>query len=179
MAGAFVDQLLIVQLLSACLPGNVKIYVKEHPHQQYRNRSVDFYRDLLAVDRARLLPRHFGTFQLIKHAMAVATATGTVGFESLIRGKPVFLFGHRFYQYAPGVFPIHSTADCMKAVTEIFERGAKPDVRLTKLFIKAYDDMQVRGYLGRLLQEASNITVDENVENTGSFIQNRISALVR
>src|SRR3989344_2538963 len=74
MAGAYVDQELIIQLLAACLPEGVKIYVKEHPNQSELWRDAEFYRALHAIPSVTLVPRDFNTFELTDHAVATATA---------------------------------------------------------------------------------------------------------
>ena len=179
MAGAFVDQLLTVQLLSACLPEDVHLYVKEHPHQGGRCRSVEYYKDFLAVDRVQLVSRSFSTYHLIEHATAVSTATGTVGFEALFREKPVFLFGHRFFQYAPGVYPIHSEEDCKKAVEEIYNKGKRPRLADVRLFFKAFDDVKVLGHVVTICEAATNITPEENAQSVGAFLSQKIREIVQ
>lgn len=142
MGGAFENQELIVQLLAALLPPHVRIYVKEHPVQGDRCRSVSFYRSMLELPAVRFVPRETDTYALSERAVAVATVTGTAGFEALFRGTPALLFGHRFYQYAPGVYPIRSEEDCRRAIAEIVA-GKKPDLRALRLFLKACDECSV------------------------------------
>lgn len=142
-AGAFVHQELIVQLLAACVPPGTFVYVKEHPAQGELCRSEDMYRAMKEFPNVVFVPRDFSTFDLMKHAIAVATATGTAGFEALFRGKPVLMFGDRFYKYAMGVFRIHTAEDCRTALKKIREEGAKPDLRNTRIFLKAIDETSV------------------------------------
>jgi len=140
MAGAYGDQQIMVQLLAACLPPGVRLYVKEHPTQEERCRNEEFYSSMLQIPSVSFLPRDFDSFSLIENAVAVATATGTAGFEALFRKKPVLLFGHRFYQYASGVYPVHSEEDCRSAVASIFERREVPSLRDARLFLKALEE---------------------------------------
>ena len=177
MAGAFVNQELIVQMLGACLPEDVIIYVKEHPHQLESCRSVTFYKDLLAVRNVRFVPRTFNTYHLIEQAQAIATATGTVGLEALLRGKPVFLFGHRFYQSAPGTHSIHTTKDCQQAVEAIFAKQQKPVLRDIKLFLKAYGDTFIEGYFNPFYEKASSLTPEENIRNVGDYLAEKLRTL--
>ena len=179
MAGAYVDQLLTVQMLQALLPDDVLLYVKEHPDQGKRSfdigcRSIAFYEDLLACSKVRLIPRTFSTFDLIEHAEAIATATGSVGFEALFRGKPVFMFGHRFYQDAPGVFPIHSTEDCRKAVKAIFEDGVRPTLPELRLFLKAIEEIAIPAAVNPVDAGASRFTWEEQVKVIGGALRKKI-----
>lgn len=109
----FVDQRLCVELLLKYLPVTWKVYVKEHPHQFIRyhightSRMRDLYDDLVKNDRVRLIPTEVDTFELIKHAQAVSTITGTVGWEAMVRQKPVIAFGLGWYEnYSKGVLRI-------------------------------------------------------------------------
>ncbi|MDD5075440.1 MAG: hypothetical protein PHO54_06285, partial [Candidatus Peribacteraceae bacterium] len=122
LAGRFTEQILVAQMLNAYLPDDVLLYVKEHPRESgWTKRSVQDYRDLLAMKKVRLISRDVDTFALREKCVAVATCSGSAGFEALFRGKPVLLFGSRFYQYANGVFKIRTVEDCQKAIIAIFE----------------------------------------------------------
>lgn len=141
--GAFVNQELIVEMLAAHAPPGVGIYVKEHPAQGELCRSEEFYSAMAAYSNVTFVPRDCNTFTLTEHAAAVATATGTAGLEALFLGKPVLMFGHRFYQYAPGVHRIHSTEDIQKAMQDIFVRHRRPQLREIRLFLKAIENLTV------------------------------------
>jgi hypothetical protein len=112
LAGIYVDQILIAELLAACTPPDVLLYVKEHPKQGALSRDVSFYERLASIPSVRIVPKSFDSFDLITNSCAVATATGTVGWEALFREKPVLMFGSFFYQYADGVCRIETEEDC-------------------------------------------------------------------
>ena len=180
MAGAYVDQILIAQMLGKLVPDDVMIYVKEHPSQQRKHpdgkcRSSLFYRDLLEIKNVRFVPRSYNTFRLIENCMAVATATGTAGFEALFRGKPTILFGHLYFQYAPGVFRVHSVEDCRAALSSILDEGSKPEVEDLKLFMMALAKCLVNGYADLRRQSASKLSGEENVESLGAALIEQIS----
>jgi hypothetical protein len=161
-SGVFCNQLLMVQLLSACLPPDILLYVKEYPRQKAFGRDMQFYRDLLAVRGVRFVPRDTSTYRLMEGALAVATGTSTAGFEALFRGKPVLMFGHDYYQYAPGVFRIHSADDCRSAVAAILRNEAAPRLRDLRIYLRAMEDVTVPAHLGerfRLLPEEENTLV--------------------
>lgn len=165
MAGVFCDQLLIARMLNAALPEGTLIYVKEHPKESsWFSRSVDYYCDFLELSKVRLVARSVNTFALREHCKAVATATGSVGFEALFRGKPVFMFGHRFYQYARGVFRIRTNDDLRKAVDDVFKRGTAPSLVTSKLYLMAMDDTRVKGTLVPWDRKVSLLTDEEHAE---------------
>ncbi|OGJ56900.1 hypothetical protein A3H22_02800 [Candidatus Peribacteria bacterium RIFCSPLOWO2_12_FULL_55_15] len=164
MGGAFVDQSIVAQLLNAYLPDNVLIYVKEHPRESaWVSRSVDYYKDFLELKKVRLIARHIDTFVLREHCRAVATVTGTAGFEALFRGKPVFLFGWRYYQYARGVFRIRSAGDCKDAVHAVFERGMKPTLIESRLYLKAMEETRIHGLMDPWHLKVTKLSDEEHV----------------
>jgi hypothetical protein len=147
LAGAFVDQILIVQMIAYHLPKDVYIYVKENPYQTAVGRSMEFYKDLLKIPRVRFVPISFDTHVLTNNSLAVATATGSVGLEALYRCKPVLMFGHSFYQYAKGVFQIKNNGDCQRALKKILSGRYIPNIKNVKIFLKALEDTTIEGYI--------------------------------
>ena len=134
LAGPFVDQILITEILSRA---GVPVYVKEHPHMS-KNRSVEYYARLLNIPSVQLVSRRESTYKLIDNARAVATATGTAGWEAILRGKPALVFGNIFWQHAPGAFSIGSVAD----LEEVMERLQtwKPNKHKLGAFLAALGD---------------------------------------
>tara|TARA_B100000315_G_scaffold207163_1_gene201854 strand:- start:524 stop:1171 length:648 start_codon:yes stop_codon:yes gene_type:complete len=180
MAGGFGDQLLIVTLLAQCLPDDVLLYVKEHPKQAARGhacRNIQYYKDLLDIKNVRLVDTAADSFELREHCQAIATSAGTAGFEAIFRGKPVFMFGHYFYQYAPGVYPIHTQEDCQKAVEDVFEKGNKPTLRQCRIFLKAVEDTAVRSALCYHHQMVCDLSEEEITNNTAALLLEEIGKL--
>lgn len=171
LGGDYCNQLLIVQLLSACLPEDVRLYVKEYPKQTRFNRDIQFYKDLLAVRNVRLMHRATSTFRLIENAVAVATGTGTAGLEALFRGKCTLMFGHDYYQHAPGVFQIRSRGDCEQALKAILEDNMSPRLRDVRIFMKALEEVSFPGHLGKRFQILSE---EENASLIGSKFAERL-----
>jgi len=164
LGGRYADQVLVAQMLHATLPEGVLIYVKEHPHESgAQKRDLAFYEDFLAIPRVRFVPTTFDTFVLREHCQAIATVTGTAGFEGLFRGKPVFLFGHCFYQYARGAHRIRTVDDCRRAVEAIFSRKEYPTSLECRLFLKAMEDTCIQGSTDPFCFQISHRTRDENI----------------
>lgn len=169
MAGAFMDQELILQMLSSALPDDVYLYVKEHPKQRtwsHACRSINYYQDLLDIKNVKLMSPETSTFDLREHCIAIATGTGTAGFEGLFRGKPALMFGRRFYQFAPGVFSIRSLADCTSALKTILAGEARPTLRDARLFMKAAEDTVIWTALSVHHQRITKLSTQEIADNT-------------
>ncbi len=170
MAGAFVDQTISTHLMSQTVPDGVLIYIKEHPRQRKEGivgRNLAFFQELANMPNVRFVKHDADTFKLRESCAAVATGTGTAGMEALFRGKPVLLFGHTYYQYAPCVFQIRTTQDCKEAMQSIFERHEKPDMLGVRRFLKAMEDTRVHGSLTEWYTESLTDLNDE--QSTAAF----------
>jgi len=116
LAGVFVDQQLILEMLDRYVPDDIWIYVKEHPKQTAIGRNQAFYSEYANSRRLRFIDTGMVTAELIDGAKAVVTCTGTVAMEALIRGKPVLLFGDYYYNLAPGAYTVKTREQCVKAI---------------------------------------------------------------
>lgn len=173
LAGAFVDQELMIQLLAASLPEDVLIYIKEHPLQGETCRNLSFYKDIGSIPSVRLVSKSQDTFELIEHAQAVAAATGTPIFQSIFKGKPAFMFGHRFFQFAPGVHRIRTLEDCKQAAEDIFVRKSKPSHEELRTFLRAAEDCSVP-YTGPPDSPHEKYSQEEKAQLMGKKITSKI-----
>jgi len=108
LGGRYRDQVLAIEELSRILPDDVKIYVKENPKQGAYSRGPLFFHRLKRIDNVVFMPSHANTNTLTAHCEAVATITGTVGWEAVRKGKKAIVFGNTWYSGFPGVFRWHA-----------------------------------------------------------------------
>jgi hypothetical protein len=180
MAGAFVEQQLMVELLAAAAPPDVLIYVKEHPMQDKYgivSRSIGFYRELINIPSVRLAPRDTSTYTLMEHCVALSTATGAAGWEALFRRKPYLMFGHHVYQYAPGVIAVRDLASCKRAMDMVLHEGFSPEIPDLRLFLKAVEETAIRGFSLKQRREVTEIDDSENVTNLAAPLIEKIASL--
>ncbi|MDH5216080.1 MAG: hypothetical protein OEX19_00140 [Gammaproteobacteria bacterium] len=137
LAGIFEDQILAIEVISKSLPGDWLLYVKENP--------MSFYNGFLATDDAMLLhsvgKKHYRSIQdyirieklsnvkvvdvsessakLIRSAIFSSTITGSVGWESLLAGKPCITFGKSWYGDLDSCYPVTSIDECREAIEQI------------------------------------------------------------
>jgi len=174
---SFTDQFLVVDLLSKCVPKGWSIYVKEHSSQWHiklhgeRARTTDFYDAIAALSNARLIPVSTPNFSLIDHAKAVATVTGTTGWEAIVRGKPVLIFGHAWYKGCDGVFYTPSEKTCKEVLLKIAE-GYKVDKEAVRLFVHVIEKVGMRGYVDVGYEKVADISYEENISALTCTIQN-------
>jgi hypothetical protein len=94
------DQFSLIKNLSMNLPYGVRLYVKEHPGQEFGlGLDYDFYRRLTALPNVRIVRAGAKLDQMLDHPrfLAVVVINGTVGLDAARKRKPVFLFGRALY----------------------------------------------------------------------------------
>lgn len=108
LGGCYGDQALAIERLRSWLPSDVAIVVKENPKQHYEWRDPAFYERIRTLPSVFLVDRKVNTYKLLRNSTMVATITGTAGWESLLMGRPVIVFGAAWYAGLPGVFSFSS-----------------------------------------------------------------------
>jgi hypothetical protein len=162
MGGVFGDQQLAVDLLASALPEGWKLYVKEHPWQLQPfgrgelQRDEGFYRRLARHANVRLLPPAADTSALIDGARAVATVSGSVGWQAMCRGVPALVFGEAWYRSCEGAFRIRDEADARSALAAI-AAGTRVSPESVERFTAALAAACVPGVLEPKLESAEGI----------------------
>lgn len=173
---AFVDQILMVETLSAAIPEGWLLYVKEHPAQwrpmglnyndfRYRN----YYKHLAEFNNVRIVPIETNSFSLINKAQAVATVGGTAGWEAVLRSKPCLIFGYPWYQHCPGVFKVSDAASC-KAVIDKILSGLKVVKQRVINYLAILDKYSYHGYEDAWRKNVSTVSAEENCNNFARVI---------
>lgn len=168
--GIFSDQRLVVSLLANSMPAGWILYVKEHPSQfaesryGYLSRSPEFYLDIAAHGNVRFIAQHTPQFELIDNSKAVATITGTSGWEALVRGRPALVFGDSWYQGSPGAYRIRSHADCKDAIDRILASPLVVDAQI-RAFVAWVERVALPVYLGEeeALWDKTNYNEESNI----------------
>jgi hypothetical protein len=101
--GVYGDQALALESLSACMPDNMHIVAKENPMQGGYNREVTFTDRLRQLDKVTVVHPSMASAVLEEKCAAVATITGTAGWEAIRDARPCIVFGHAWYLDCPGV----------------------------------------------------------------------------
>ena len=122
----FEDQLNVVRNLARSLPVGWELAVKEHFYMRGQRR-LGFYRALRSIPNVRLLPFAVPTNRLILGARVVAVISSTAGLEGALVGKPVLIFGHYPWDYAPTVQRAGALADLPGQIVRMADSGLGPD----------------------------------------------------
>ena len=96
----FVDQFDFIRNVAFSLPDNTFLIVKEHQAAIGYHYS-NFYRDVANIPNVLLLGVNWNIKDLIRWSQGVITLTSTAGFEALLLGKSVYMFGDAFYSFHP------------------------------------------------------------------------------
>lgn len=175
--GLFVHQMLMVELLAACLPPGWWIYAKEAPAQfmphlrETAAKNPAFYDRLAALPRVKLLPVDLPSFALIDRCRAVATVTGTAGWEAVIRGKPALVFGYAWYRGCTGVTYTPDRPSCAAALARIAGGAAAVEPEPVRLYLQTLEEVGVWGYVENHAAQAAGIGPEENAASLAPAIQ--------
>tara|TARA_B110000003_G_C16625250_1_gene524651 strand:+ start:79 stop:1119 length:1041 start_codon:yes stop_codon:yes gene_type:complete len=136
----------VIERVSAFLPKDWKILYKEHPNtfkpgdkgSLWRNEG--FYNDLLSIDNVQLADHELNTYELLDSSEAVATISGSIGIESVIRGKPAFVFGQSWYRSCKSIYYINNNDDIKNAFYSINQQN-KINNKDIKIYLQTVFDL--------------------------------------
>lgn len=144
LGGNYVDQALALEHLRDMLPDDVAIYVKENPKQAGYARGPMFFHRLRRIPGLVFVPSFSDTKVLTERAEAVATVTGTVGWEAIRQGTPAIVFGETWYGSLPGVHRYRAELDFDLILAE-FEHE-RLEAEAGALFARAHEGVVNRHY---------------------------------
>lgn len=171
LGGIFVDQLLMIEMLSYTLPDGWIIYVKEHPYQwkprgaiYFSYRYEGFYMAIAKLKNVRLVPLNTDTYTLIRHSTAVASVGGTAPWEGAIRGKPGLVFGYPWYRDCYGIFEVRDVVACRKAFDEI-QKGFVVERQNLINYLGSFQKVVLNCFRDAYNSQISPLSVEQNVAN--------------
>jgi hypothetical protein len=128
--GVFYDQIIPLMMVSAALPDGWKLYVKEHGVQFNTTMSGEcgrtpaYYDQIARLRGVKFIPHETPSKDLVLHAQAVASITGTVCWEAALLGKPGMHFGYPWYESCPGTVRVGSESDVRAVLSNLQEHTA-------------------------------------------------------
>jgi hypothetical protein len=110
------DQAAIIAKAAASLEGSGRLLVvKLNPTAKYELLEPGLF-DSLAQSNVRVAPRSCPMAPLFAGAEALLTVTGSVLYESIFSGKPVFVLGRHALSRLPGVLALEQPGDLGRAM---------------------------------------------------------------
>lgn len=132
----FVDEVTFIKNIAFNLPLGTKLYVKEH-FVNLGNLPLSIYRDLKKIPNVKLLHPLEVNKPLLDNARGVITLTSTMGFEALMMGKTVIVFGDVFYKKHPAVINLKSFENLHEILNSVHGNGVA-DINISRRFLAAY-----------------------------------------
>ncbi|MCF8495399.1 MAG: hypothetical protein K9G62_01890 [Alphaproteobacteria bacterium] len=148
------------------IPSHMQVYVKEHTSMLGR-RPAGFYRELNALYNVKMIAPGVNTFDLIRNAQAVATATGTAGWEAYLLGKPVIAMGDVFYNRLPGVYHARLDENFKPGLDKFLKDFTGPEQSRRNAF-RAFYATSCPGTKGDI---GPDITVEQAEGNAALFVE--------
>lgn len=172
--GLYVNQVKLIENIAASLPAGYYLYVKDHPHE-FAYRKAEDYERLMKVPNIRLIDQRIPGKSLIKDAIGVFTIVGTAGFEGLILGKQVYVFGNTNYTVTSLVNYIENIRDLRHFIYENMTKSY--DELELYTYVYSYLLSLHRGfvsYFGKERVEKSGINEFENANQIAYDILKKI-----
>ncbi|MGH8856250.1 MAG: hypothetical protein ACREWI_18445, partial [Telluria sp.] len=177
MGGVFVDQYFAVELLARALPDGWTLVVKEHPAQYFAKREYGFYKRIGRIKNVRLVSRSIDTYALIDQCRAVASITGTAGWEALFTDKPVLVLGNAIYRGAPGTVSVDDPAELAARLAEIaqgeYPRRSSEDL---ERFLAAIGQCSHEGVVDTVYLRDSDLTVQRAIETQAAALMRLVES---
>jgi len=172
MGGTFVHQDLMIEILTRSIPQHIKLYIKAHPRD---GMSTMLLKRIKPDSRTIMINPSLNSYELIKNSVAVATITGTTGWEGFLNNKPVLMFGNYFYQDAPGVYKIKSVEDSVAAIIQISKGDFRISDEMIIAFLKAVDEYSFPGWIDNRYAKLSGLSEPANCRNIADRLAAEIS----
>lgn len=180
LGGIFVNQILMVKTLASAIPKDWLIYVKEHWVQwllfglNYTDyRYPGYYKQIFQIKNVKLIPINSDSYSLIEKSQAVATVSGTSGWEAVLRKKPALIFGYPWYKDSPGIFMVNDSKSCRLAIKKIIN-GYRPHYDEIINYLKCIEHASVHGYIDEKAQKNLKITKQNCINNILTIINQEL-----
>jgi len=170
--GSYADQILMIQLLNETLPSDINIIVKEHKSQFYRDQEGSAGRNALFYNRISAISTRIyfdsvdsDPFALIDDAIATVTISGTIGWESAIRGTPTLNFGRAWYEGMPRALRIKGRNDLENIIPQL--RSLKKAELHEEIlhFHKLLEDRFINAIHYKSFVGKTDVSMEDSIEN--------------
>ncbi|TVL51517.1 hypothetical protein AYJ00_07210 [Shewanella algae] len=127
----------VIRNIAYSLPSGIKLYIKDHV-SACGFPTLAFYNKLKKLPNVRVINSSAPTKEMIKSSLGVFTLTSTVGYEALLLGKPVAIFGRVFYEFHDNCRKIETLSEVAAVMKEFILESKPPSIEYTVDFVSAY-----------------------------------------
>ena len=170
-AGEYKNQILSIRTLArAATLNGLKVYVKEHWVQEHRDPG--FYQEIKNIQGVTLIDLDVNAGELMDHALAVSTQTGTCIIEAILKEKPVLYFGEgQPFKGAPGAIRIDDEIQASNVIKDILCGKIRFSQEAALRYMKALELGCICGYVDSLAEVTAQYNKDESVRKIIEFIK--------
>lgn len=181
MGTYFLDQAALIEDIAKSLPVGYRLYVKEH-FVAIGRRPMPEYARIRNCFNVRLIHPLQDPIPMVENASAVATISGTMGWEGVLMEKPVVTFGDCFYNAYPQVTVAGQLAksEWPRAFRDALTTF-RPDRELLLKYIAAILEKTYAGYfsLDHPLIDPERAMREDNFRNIAGVIAKELGHLDR
>jgi hypothetical protein len=143
----------VIRNVAFSLPNNAKLIIKDHPNGA-GFQSLNFYNEILLLPNTFLAKHNTDNELLIKHSIGVLTISSTMGFDALLREKPVIVFGNVFYSYHPFCYKVESYNDLYEKMKMLLSFSQPSFKNVNISFLEVYYRTTYEGKLFDIQEES-------------------------
>lgn len=137
LSGTYLDEYEVIRNIAFNLPEGFRVYVKDHM-SAFGHPSNAFYESITRLPNVRFIEPFAQTKALIQRSAAVITLSSTVGYEALLMGKRVFLYGIVFYQFHRNVVRVADPSKLFELLRQFVDAPVLACPDYTRRFVEAY-----------------------------------------
>ncbi|MEP6651751.1 MAG: hypothetical protein ABJA82_00240 [Myxococcales bacterium] len=172
MGTYYLDQAALIEDIAKSLPVGYRLYVKEH-FVAIGRRPIEEYHRIRSCFNVRLIHPLQDPISMVQHASAVATISGTMGWEAVLMEKPTITFGDCFYNSYPqviraGLLPKGEWSRVFREALTNYQ----PDREMLLKYISSILDTTYEGYFSfdHPVIDPTRAMREENFRNIASVI---------
>jgi hypothetical protein len=150
------DQFGLIKNISINLPYGVKLYVKQHPYEHLGlGLDYGFYRRLATLPNVRIFDRKAKLDAMLDHPrfLAMALLAGTSALDTVLKRKPVFVFGRTYYSIADCFIKPSDFRDFFNQLVLIMQGKFEFNDRALNAILGALDKSVVRADIDLLAHD--------------------------
>lgn len=132
-AGKYINQISLIEQIARNLPAGYHLYVKDHV-DNYGYRDLADYEKIVNIPNVKLIDPGVSGLALAEYSKGVITINGTLGFEGIMLGKPVYLLGSVYYDCFKHIININDLKTLRSLVLQEYSIS---DVEIERL-VSAY-----------------------------------------
>ena len=147
----------VIKTISACLPIDYKLYVKEHT-TNFPEKSLSFYKTIKKIPGVKLIDRNVDTDRLLRYSRGIITLGSTMGWEGFLIGKPVVLLGKAWYHFLPGIYSPHDSWGLVELLQNLEDQKLATEKEKLRAVVSLYElSFDAKRYSVRELIEPANV----------------------